>query len=185
MDIKKPLDRIFYFTKQVNQQSISDLTEFIHKIERNDIELKKQFENLGMEYNPKPIQIYIDSYGGTVYQCLGLISVMELCTTPIHTIVTGVAMSCGFLILINGHKRFAHKLSTTLYHQVSSAVWGTYQDMEENMLETKRLQKLVEKITIDKTNIKKKKLDEIRTKKMDWYIDAEESKRLGIVDEIL
>ena len=64
------------------------------------------------------IKIYIDSYGGQVYQCFGLIGVMES-KTEIHT-VCSAAMSCGFIILINGHKRFAYRHATPLYHRVSS-----------------------------------------------------------------
>ena len=115
----------------------------------------------GIEYKPKPIKIYIDSYGGAVYQCFGLLSVMERSKTPIHTIVTGCAMSCGFLILISGHKRFAHKMSTPLYHQVSSGAFGKVQDMEEKVEEAKRLQKQIEEYTMERTNIEKKKLKKV------------------------
>jgi ATP-dependent Clp protease protease subunit len=60
---------------------------------------------LGLNIKSSPIVIYIDSYGGSVYQCLGLISVMMNSKTKIHTI-TGVANECN-MILISGHKRFS------------------------------------------------------------------------------
>lgn len=57
--------------------------------------------------------------------------------------------------------------------------------MEEKIEETKRLQKQLENIVKDKTNISKKKLHEILETKKDWYMSAEEARDLGVVDEIL
>ena len=110
---------------------------------------------------------------------------MEKSKTPIHTIVTGAAMSCGFMILIHGHRRFAHKYSTPLYHQVSGGVIGTVKQMEERLEESKRLQKQIENMTIEKTKITRKKLKEIYDGKVDWFMSAEEALELGVVDEIL
>jgi ATP-dependent Clp protease protease subunit len=129
--------------------------------------------------------MYIDSYGGAVYQCFGLLGVMEKSKTPIHTIVTGAAMSCGFMILISGHKRFGYKHSTPLYHQVSTGFYGKVQDMEEKLEESKRLQKKIEDITFERTSISKKKLTEILKNKKDWYMTAEEALTLGVIDGIL
>jgi ATP-dependent Clp protease protease subunit len=99
--------------------------------------------------------------------------------------VTGCAMSCGFMMLISGHKRFAHRLSTPLYHQVSSGAFGTLKEMEEKIEETKRLQAQLEDIVKEKTNISKKKLKEIFDNKKDWYMTSEEALELGVIDEIL
>ena len=94
--------------------------------------------------------------------------VIENSKTPVWTIVTGCAMSCGFMMLICGHRRFAHKLSTPLYHQVSSGGWGTLKELEANLEETKRLQKILEKITLEKTEISKARLKEVFEQKIDW-----------------
>lgn len=179
------MKRNLFFTEQVDQESISKLTQSIIEISEHDENLKKEYSLHDITYEPKPIKIYIDSYGGYVYQCFGLLSVMERCPTPIHTIVTGAAMSCGFMMLISGHKRFAHKLSTPLYHQVSSGTWGTVKDLEEDVEETKRLQALLEQITLEKTNISAKKLKDIYEKKIDWFMSASEALKLGVVDEVL
>ncbi len=180
-----PKKRDLFFIKQVDQASIGDITQKIIEINQDDEHLKKVYSIYGLKYEPEPIKIYIDSYGGYVYQCFGLLSVMERSETPIHTIVTGCAMSCGFMMLISGHKRFAHKLSTPLYHQVSSGAFGTVKDMEEKIEESKRLQEQLESIVKEKTNISKKKLKEIFDTKKDWYMTSEEALSLGVVDEIL
>lgn len=185
MEIKMPKERNLFFAKQVNQDSIAELTKNIIDINSDDRFIEKQAELFGHVYKPRPINIYIDSYGGAVYQILGVISVMEKSQTPIHTIATGVAMSCGFMLLISGHKRFCHKYSTPLYHQISSVKWGKLKDLEEEMEESKRLQKILEELTLEKTKITKQKLKEIFDKKKDWFMTPAEAKKLGVVDEIL
>jgi ATP-dependent Clp protease protease subunit len=183
--LKLPKSRELFFIKQVDQSSIGELTKSIIEINQDDDHLKKLYSVYNLEYKPDPIKIFLDSYGGQVYQCFGLLSVIERSKTPIHTIVTGCAMSCGFMILISGHKRFAHKLSTPLYHQVSSGVIGTVKEIEYKLEESKRLQAQLEDIVKDKTKITKKKLREIFDLQKDWYMDAEEAKDLGVIDEIL
>jgi len=164
---------------------MNKLTKAIIEINEDDDYLQKLYAVHDIEYKPHPVQMYIDSYGGAVYQCFGLLGVMEKSATPIHTIVTGAAMSCGFMILISGHKRFGYKHSTPLYHQVSTGFYGKVQDMEESLAETKRLQKKIEEITFERTSISKKKLNEILKNKKDWYMTAEEALGLGVIDGIL
>lgn len=183
--LEAPKDRVLYFTKQVDQASIAELTKGIIEINDHDRFLEKLYDIHGIKYTPRPIEIMIDSYGGSVYQCFGLLSIIKRSKTPIHTIVTGCAMSCGFMILICGHKRFAHKYSTPLYHQVSSVAWGKLKDIEEDANETKRLQAMLEEITLENTKITPKKLKKVYKGKFDWFMNAEESLKLGVIDEIL
>lgn len=183
--LRLPKGRDLFFIKQVDQASIGELTKSIIEINQDDEQLKKLYSVYGLDYKPESIKIYIDSYGGAVYQCFGLLSVINRSRTPIHTIVTGCAMSCGFMILICGHKRFAHKLSTPLYHQVSTGANGTVKEIEDKLDEAKRLQAQLEDIVKDKTNITKKRLREIFESKKDWYMTSEEAEELGVIDEIL
>lgn len=183
--LKLPKSRDLFFIKQVDQASIGELTQKIVEINQDDEHLKKLYSVYNLDYTPDPIKIYIDSFGGQVYQCFGLISVIERSHTPIHTIVTGCAMSAGFMILISGHRRFAHKLSTPLYHQVSSGTSGTVKEMEEKLEESKRLQSQLEDIVKEKTKITKKRLREIFETQKDWYMTSKEARELGVIDEIL
>ncbi len=183
--LPKPKIRNLYLPEQVNQESMNKLTKAILEINEDDVYLAKLYGVHDIEYKPQPIKIYIDSYGGAVYQCFGLLGVMDKSVTPIHTIVTGAAMSCGFMILISGHKRFGYTHSTPLYHQVSSGFYGKIKDMEEHLEESKRLQKKIEDLTLERTTISKKKLAEILKNKVDWYMSAEEALSLGVIDGII
>jgi ATP-dependent Clp protease protease subunit len=185
MNLPHPKERNLYLAKQVDQVSINEISKAIIDINESDETLKKLYAVYDLEYRPKPIKLYIDSYGGYVYQCLGLLGIIEKSQAPVHTIVTGCAMSCGFLISISGHKRYGYSGSTYLYHQVSSLAWGPAKQMEEDVIETKRLQKIIEKHTLRYTNIPKEKLKEVYQRKIDWFIDSKEAIKLGIIDEII
>ena len=185
IQIPKPLDRNLYLANQVDQESINKLTKSIIQINESDFEIKKISALYDFTYQPKPIKIYIDSYGGQVYQCFGLLSIIENSNTPIYTIVTGCAMSCGFLIAIHGNHRKVYENATLMYHQVSSGVHGTAKEIEEEVIEIKRLQEKIEDMTKKYTKINSKQLEKIYKKKKDWYLDAKDAVKWGCADEIV
>lgn len=179
------LDRTFYLDDYVEAETMTPLVSAIIDINKSDKYLKAYYALQGLIYNPKPIEIYISSYGGSVYDGLALIGAIESSQIPVHTIVTGKAMSMGFLIAISGHQRFAHNHSTFMYHQISSSIWGTVQHMEDDLEEVARLQKVIEKITIDKTLITPKRLAKVKKLQKDMYVGVTEAIELGIIDSIV
>lgn len=183
--LRLPRDRILHLANQVNQETILALTKEIILIEEDDKYLKGLYFLHGLKYSANPIKIFIDSYGGMLYQCMGLLGVMDKCQTSIHTIVTGCAMSCGFLITIAGHKRFAYETSTLMYHQISSGIIGKAKDIEEEVIEVRRLQSWLERYTMNKTSIGCEKLEEVYSTKHDWYMTSQEALELGVINEII
>jgi len=185
IELEKPLTRSLFLSAQVNQESMLALTKQIIDINESDERIKKIALAYDFDYKPNPIKIHIDSYGGAVYQCFGLLSVMDNSKTPVHTIVTGCAMSCGFLIAIHGKHRSAHKNATLMYHQVSSGMFGKAADMEEDIIEVRRLQEKIEDMTLSLTKITPKKIQKIYKTKKDWFMNSEEALRWGVIDEII
>lgn len=180
-----PKDRILLLNKQVNQDTIGELSKQILEINDDDKYLAELHLIHGSIYKSKPINIYIDSYGGEAYQCLGMMGIMENSKTPLHTIVTGCAMSAGFFMLIAGHRRFAYRSSTLMYHQISDGVRGKLKDIEEHIMETKRLQKIVERYTLSRTKLTSTMLKSIYDKKKDWYFTVNDAIKYGVIDEII
>lgn len=185
INLPEAKSRNLYLAKQVDQDSINLISKSVIEINESDEKLKKIYHAYDLDYEPKPIKLYIDSYGGYVYQCLGLLGIIESSKVPVHTIVTGCAMSCGFLISISGHKRFGYPGSTYLYHQVSGGTFGTVKDMEEEVIEAKRLQKIIEKHTLKHTFMTESQIKKVYNRKTDWYIDSKKAIKLGVIDEII
>lgn len=185
LNLPAPLERRLFLAKQVDQASINEISKAIIAINEDDEQLVKLYDAYDLKYEPKPIRLFVDSYGGYVYQCFGLLGIMKASKIPIHTIVTGCAMSCGFLISVAGHKRFGYPKSTYLYHQVSGGAIGKAKDLEEDVIETMRLQKMLEDHTLEYTKITAKKLERVYKGKKDWFIDTNEALKLSIIDEII
>jgi len=185
MPLPDPKDRILMFSSGVDLATIGLLSKYIIEINHSDATNTKLYALNNTVYTPPPIQIYIDSYGGHVYQCLGLMGIMENSKTPIHTIVTGCAMSCGFMIAITGHKRLAYKTSTFMYHQISTIKLGKLKEIEEDIIEAKRLQKVIEQHTLRHTKITQSKLKENYETKTDWFMNSPQALANGVIDEII
>lgn len=180
-----PKERALYLPSQVNQSSMNDLSKSIIAINDSDLEIQKLGAVYGFTYAPEPIKLYIDSFGGSVYQCFGLIGIMERSAVPVHTIVTGCAMSAGFIIAITGHKRFCYEHSTFLYHQVSSFTFGKLKEMEDDIIEARRLQTIIEKHTLHYTKLTKEQLKDSYERKTDWFISPKDALKWSIVDDII
>lgn len=174
-------NRIFYISSDIESGEIgavcNDLINLL--IEDDKKEAKEK------DFKREPIKMYIQSFGGCIYDMWALIDIMLNSKTPIWTYCTGYAMSAGFKIFLAGRKRFISKHATLLYHQLSSWNQGKYQDMLETQSFLDFEQRLIEEYVISRTNITKDKLKIIREKKIDWYIRCEEAMKLGIAHEII
>ena len=106
--------------------------------------------------------------------------------TPVVTYGSGEVCSAGFLILACGHQRFVYENTTLMYHQLSwQSHYGKFKDVDETNNQIKKDQEKLDKIILDVTNITKDKLDAINEKKQDWFMDAREAKKLGVIDDII
>jgi ATP-dependent Clp protease, protease subunit len=180
-----PTNRILFLNGLVNEDSMARIMTDIIIINEDDKKLKQLYPRMGIQYSPDPIKLYINTFGGALYDAFGLVSVMETSLTPIHTLVTGKAMSAGFLILISGHKRFALKHSELMYHQLSTATNGKLGDVETTIEQSKKQQKKMEKVVLSKTKLTHKMLEKIYAQKTDYYMTSKEAIKYGVIDKIL
>ena len=178
-------NRKLFFSDDINEKSVSKIIQRIIEINEADDHLEVVYGMYGFTYTPPPIELYIDSYGGNIYQGFGIVGAIETSKTLVYTYVTGAAMSAGFLMLLAGDKRFAYPYATILYHQISNWSGGELKYLKDTFDETNRLQKQMEEFVLRRSNISKSKLKEIYEQKLDWFMSAEEALELGIIDEII
>ena len=57
--------------------------------------------------------------------------------------------------------------------------------MEEDIIETKRLQKFIEEHTLSKTKLTEKDLEKCYDQKKDWYFTSKQALKSGIIDAII
>lgn len=88
--------RLYFLSDDVDNESIGQLTwNILHQLAEDDEKDKKE-----KDYKREPIKIYINSYGGEVYDMWGLIDIIVNSKTPIYTYCTGYAMSAAFNIFL-------------------------------------------------------------------------------------
>lgn len=167
--------------KEIDNESAKEVVQAILDINNDDDEKSKKYK----EFERKPIELYINSPGGVVYDGLAIIDAIRNSETPVHTYCIGRAMSMGLFIYLAGVKRFAGKYCTFMYHEAAGWGYDKLEAIKENLKEYERLQKIADEMIVDKTNIMQSQLDEYKEKKSEWYIDALESVKLGISHGII
>jgi ATP-dependent Clp protease protease subunit len=167
----KKLGRTIYFKGSFNENSAYSTVEKL---------LEFEFEN-----PEKDVVIYIDSHGGSVDSFLAIYDAMQLVNYKIATICIGKAMSCGQMLLMSGTPglRFITPNARVLIHEITSGSFGKVSDMEVDINESRRLQKVFADLIVKRTSISRSKLKEML--KTDTYFSATEALKAGLVDHVL
>jgi ATP-dependent Clp protease protease subunit len=132
-----------------------------------------------------PIQIYINSPGGSVYSGLGIYDTMQYIKPEVSTICTGLAASMAAVLLCAGTKgkRFALPHSRIMIHQPLGGAEGQASDIEITAKEIGKLKNELYEIISKHTGqtVKKVHADSDR----DYWMKSIEAKEYGMIDAIL
>ncbi len=169
--------RDLFLAEEVTEESMKKLIVEIIKVNRIDAKKEKELQ----KYKRDPITIFINSPGGEVYSCLGLIDVIQESITPIYTKVIGIAASAAGIIFVSGHKRFMGLNSTIMYHNIQSGQIGDQFDFKDEFKEIKRLQKIIDRLYTERSNITQESLEAWKVSKRDKYIDFRMAKRFKLI----
>lgn len=132
----------------------------------------------------KDISLYINSPGGSVTATLAMIDTMHHIKPDVSTVVVGLAASGGALLLSQGAKgkRFTLPNAEVMVHQPLGGAYGQATDIDitaRHIIKTReRLNKMLAKATGQKLTKIEKDVER------DFFMDAEEAKKYGIVDGI-
>jgi ATP-dependent Clp protease protease subunit len=132
----------------------------------------------------KDIYLYINSPGGSVTAGLSIVDAMNHIKPDVVTVCVGMAASMGSIILSQGKKgkRAILPNAEVMIHQPWGGVQGQASDIEitaRHILKTRdRLNNMLAKAT--GKPLKQIEADTDR----DFFMDAEEAKKYGIVDEV-
>ena len=179
MDTVEGDDNIIYFYAGVSMKENFKLNKEISYLDR---EMQMISMKLGLK-TPIPIHLRINSYGGSVFAAFSSIDYMNQSKTPIFTYIDGCAASAGTIMSVCGTQRFIGENSYMLVHQLSSGMWGKYQELQDDMKNSDNLMKRIKEVYESKTKIPKTKMDEML--KHDLWWDARTCLKYGLVDEIL
>lgn len=164
-------DRIVFLNGEVNDDVASVIISQLLFLESEDPE--------------KDIFLYINSPGGSVTAGMAIYDAMNYIKCDVSTICIGMAASMGAFLLSGGakEKRFALPNAEVMIHQPSGGVRGQETEIRivaENILKTR---KKLNKILAENTG---KSFEEVeKDTERDFYMDAEEAVKYGLVDAII
>lgn len=169
-------NRMLFINDDIDDWVMDEIGKRIIKWNQDDLSLDVE--------ERKPISIYINTNGGCVYNCLGLVSIMIASKTPIHTVVLGKAFSAGSVIFLAGHKRSMYRYATYLIHEGYTRTGGAMSKTKEEVeFFDKYTKNQMKEIITSRSNISMKLMDKMY--KTEWYMTAQQCLDLGITHEVL
>ncbi|MEX2010382.1 MAG: ATP-dependent Clp endopeptidase proteolytic subunit ClpP [Parcubacteria group bacterium] len=133
----------------------------------------------------KDISLYINSPGGSATATLAMIDTLNHIKPDVSTICIGMAASGGAWLLSAGKKgkRFALPNSEIMIHQPLGGAEGQASDIE---IRAKQILKLRGKLAQMMATNTGQTLDRVQKDiDRDFFMDAAEAKKYGIIDKIL
>ena len=182
MDFGNENDRNIIFCEEIEEESTKNLIKNIVDINMYD----SIQESTIVDYQRIPIRIYMTTAGGSLHHTIALFDIIKHSKTPVWIFVSGYCCSGGFYMLGAADKVFAYEHTEFMYHQLSyKTPFSTLEQQQQNVDLHKKLQEVADNLILENTNISKEKLAEINKKQIDWWMDAKEAKKLGVIDEII
>jgi len=136
--------------------------------------------------NPdKDISLYINSPGGSVSAGMAIYDTMNFIKPSVSTLCIGMAASMGAFLLSAGEKgkRFALPNSKIMIHQPLGGMQGQATDIEIHARDILKTKGTLNKILAERTGQPLEKIQ--RDTDRDYFLEAEEAKSYGLVDQVI
>ena len=135
----------------------------------------------------KEIYFYLNSPGGSITAGMAVYDTMQMITSPITVIVTGMAASMGSILLSGAKKgrRLLYKHSRVLIHQplISGRMVGPATDINIQAKEMEKLRSELNQILADASGQPIERINKDTDR--DFYLNAEEAISYGLADKII
>ena len=164
-------DRIVMLSEEVNDTTASLIVAQLLYLEAQDPD--------------KDIQFYINSPGGSVSAGMAIYDTMQYIKPDVSTICVGMAASMGAFLLSSGAKgkRIALPNAEIMIHQPSGGAQGKATDISIVAEQIIKIKRRLNEILAKRTGQPVEKVE--RDTELDNYMDAEEAKAYGIIDEVI
>ena len=179
---KEPDLRVIGLYSSVEDEKIAELTQAL-------LYLNEMNRLLPEGEEKKPVEFYINTYGGSADDMFALYDVMQTIMeeTEIHTIGVGKVMSAGTLLLAAGTKgkRKIGRNCRVMIHNVAAGNFGTLPNLANELEAIQQLQEDYITAMVENTKFTRKKLEKLLNEKVNIYLSAEEAVKYGLADEIM
>ncbi|HEX2099549.1 MAG TPA: ATP-dependent Clp protease proteolytic subunit [Candidatus Synoicihabitans sp.] len=166
-------ERKVFLWGPVTDASCRDLTEKLLYLEATD--------------PGKEITFYLNSPGGSVTAGMAVYDTMQLITSPITVVVTGMAASMGSILLSGAKKgrRLIYPHARVLIHQplITGRFTGPATDIN---IQAQEMEKIRQELNLILANASGQPIERInRDTDRDFYLNAKEAIEYGLADKIV
>lgn len=133
----------------------------------------------------KDISLYINSPGGSVSSAMAILDTMNHIKNDVATYCVGMAASGAAVLLSAGKKGKRHALPNAeiMIHQPMGGAQGQATDIEITAKQILKIREKLNRILSENTG---KPLEQVQKDvDRDYYMDAEEAKKYGVIDRVL
>lgn len=137
------------------------------------------------ENTKKPIQMYINSYGGVVTSGLAMYDTMQFIRSPVHTLCMGTARSMGSFLLMGGEAGFRAALPNASLH-VHQPLGGFQGQASDMLIHSEEMQRTKKRLIELYAKHCGRSYDEVeKTLDRDRFMTPPEGKEWGLIDTIM
>ncbi len=142
---------------------------------------------LELEAPGKPILLVINSPGGSVDAGFAIWDQIKMLTSPVSTLITGMAASMGSILSLVAPKgrRYATPYSRIMIHQpaISGMIPGQASDLEIQAREILKTKKVLIELYVAASGQTYEKIEKAIDR--DTWMSVEEAKQFGLLDHIV
>ena len=166
-------NRRIFLLSDIEDENINKIIKGIYLLDRDSIS--------------KPIELFISSFGGSVYDMFALYDVMNTTRCPIHTVAIGKCMSAAPLLVACGQKGNRYTLPNTqwMVHQTSyEQSEGRVDAIKMDIIHLDDVNNRWASLMEKHSKLKKRDWLRICNKTGDQYFSADKALEYGLVDHM-
>jgi len=132
-----------------------------------------------------PVEVFISSLGGDVYEALALYDIINTIRCPVHTFAYGKCMSAAPLLLAAGAPgcRWVSPHCLFMHHDWAAEVEGKGSELINVVKHYEEIGKIWTTLFAERTNKNFKWWDTRAKKATDFYFSADEALEWGVADQ--
>lgn len=130
----------------------------------------------------KEIDIYINSYGGSVFAGLAIVSMLERCTATKTVYIDGIAASMGSVIAMAGDKIIMPENALMMIHKPSGCAFGNADEMRKQADMLDKAEGTLCSLYMKRFNKSETELKDLL--KAETWLNSDEALSYGLIDSV-
>ncbi len=136
--VSSEYNKIYFYSGVTRQDNLQ-----LNKLILNTGQKMKSIELCYKLPEPPKVYLHINSYGGSVFAGFSSVDYIKNCPVPVTSVIDGCAASAATIMSVVAKERLMHEHAFMLIHQLSSGMWGKFEDMKDDMKNNELLMKKI------------------------------------------